>query len=79
MEQLMYEDPVAYWATGYFLFSTLVLVTFGKDYDVMPWRLPVLYWVAALLWPITLACMLGLLLVLAVHAGWCKLTNKENA
>lgn len=77
MSELLATDPVAYWATGYFLFVLLFLSYFWREYDCPPWELPTLLWPASILWPLTVALMLGLLVVLGIHALWKKVSTKK--
>lgn len=77
MSELLATDPVGYWTTGYILFTLLFLANFWKDYDCPPWKLPAVLWAASLLWPLTVALMLGLLVVLGAHALWKKVSNKK--
>lgn len=77
MSELLATDPVGYWATGYFLFVLLFLTHFWKEYDCPPWELPFVLWAASILWPLTVAFMLVLLVVLGVHALWKKVRGKK--
>ena len=77
MSELYATDPVAYWITGYVLFMLLFLVYFWKEYDCPPWELPFVLMVASILWPLTVALMLVLLIGLGTHALWSKLRRKK--
>lgn len=76
MVELYTTDPVAYWITGYVLFALLFLSHFWKEYDCPPWRLPAVLWVGIIIWPLTVALMLGLLVVLGTHELWKKARKK---
>lgn len=77
MSELLATDPVAYWATGYFLFVLLFLSNFWKDYDCPPWELPAVLWTASILWPLTVALMLVLLVVFGTQELWKKVSTKK--
>lgn len=77
MSELLATDPVAYWALGYFLFVLLFLTSFWKGYDCPPWELPFVLLAASLLWPLTVALMLGLLVVFGTQELWKKVSGKK--
>lgn len=77
MEQLMNEDPVAYWLLGYALFTLLVMSHFSQEYDTWPWKFPAELWVICLLWPLAIICGIAVLIGLGVLEAWRRLTTRK--
>ena len=78
MTEWMYADPVGFYSFGYFLMVVLLWMHYCKVTDLKLHRLPQEQMIAIVLWPITLALSIILLIVLGTLTLWEKLTGSRK-